>query len=235
MVEMTRLNEVYPDWRGTNSKGGFFYYLNQYATDNDIEIPFISKWAVLDYEYHGNVSGNKFVSPLIENLLVDGVLPDSEALKIADMFWTIYKNDLMALWNLDNAEYNPLYNYDMHEDTDITKTINHTLSKLGTESDVRTGSMEEVNSVQGFDSSTYNPSDKTNTTYNSVTDTTSFDGRRDSNSGTDTDDTLSDKYGNIGTTTTQRLIEEERKVHEWNFYLNSLFKSADTILVLPVY
>jgi len=105
----------------------------------------------------------------------------------------------------------------------------------------KSGTME--NSVQGFNSGSYVPSDKTETTdAQSIdteadathTDTTTRQARTDSHTAqsyTDTDTRV--ESGNIGITTTQQMIREEREVARFSIYehIADDFKQNFCILV----
>ena len=58
------------------------------------------------------------------------------------------------------------------------------------------------------------------------------------NTDTETKDITSDRTlkrsGNIGVTTSQQMIESERKLWLWNFF-ESVFSDIDKILVLKIY
>lgn len=67
----------------------------------------------LDLLYLGNHSGNRYVSPLLvkdEDDLTDEYLDD-----VISAAYTMYKNKWTRLWALNEAEYNPLENYNMEE------------------------------------------------------------------------------------------------------------------------
>lgn len=241
MMNEKTLNEIYTDWRGGTDVGGFFYYLNQWASSlpEPLEIPFLTSPTVLDYEYHGNISGNKIVSCLLDKVNDENFFPET-ALKIAEMFWAINGAYLLKLWEIQNAEYNPLYNYDMHEEGTDTKTGSDTTNFLGTETNTRTGQVYESNDVQGFDSNSYKPAGQTITDYNhnntdGVQDTRTFEGRNDM---VEYDTELGHelhRYGNVGVTTTQKMVEDEIKLWQWNFYYRELFPRVDKMLTIPIY
>lgn len=94
-------------------------------------------------------------------------------------------------------DYDPLYNYDRHEDW-TTKTD----SKSGSDSTANRSS---------YDSATLQP-------YTSMNDSGTFDGR-EIKSGR--------AYGNIGVTTSQQMFKEEMSVAELNLYQHmiDLFKT----------
>lgn len=76
---------------------------------------------VLDLEYYVGVSGNKFISPLVERLYD---FDDTTYLsKIADIFILRYADNLKHIYDALNIDYKPLNNYDMVEDENVGSEI----------------------------------------------------------------------------------------------------------------
>lgn len=69
----------------------------------------------LNAQYHGNYSGSKLTSPLVDGLLVDGLLPDSAKAELADVIRSMFSMNWGKLWETLKFEYNPIENYDMTE------------------------------------------------------------------------------------------------------------------------
>lgn len=119
-------------------------------------------------------------------------------------------------------------------------------------SNERTDDLTEVQEgeVQGFNSDDYVPSNKdtsTNTgtqtvaktgtdttTYNTSETDTGTQTNTESGSDTETRNYLLTRSGNIGVTTTQQMIEQERKAWEFNF-VQMVYRDIDTILTIPYY
>ena len=75
----------------------------------------------LDLEYYIGVSGNKFISPLVERLYD---FDDTTYLsKIADIFILRFADNLKHIYDALNITYNPLNNYDMVEDENVGSEI----------------------------------------------------------------------------------------------------------------
>ena len=235
----TRVNDIYTDWRGTLDSGGFFYYLNYYATEHEIEIPFLSNIQAMDLVYHGNFSGNKIVSSLIDNWYTEDFFP-AQAVKLAEMFWKIEGERLLRLWSTYNKQYDPLWNYNMSGLTTEGHTGSDTLEKLGTQADTTSGKVQNTKKIEGLDSSTFQDSERTETEYGtSNTDRLkverSFNNRQDQTTYNSTLTTAWSKQGNIGVKTNQEMLREEIEVWTWNFYYKVLFPAVDKILTIPVY
>lgn len=137
--EYTRLNNVFPDWV---MGGGIFSVLQDFPVpwkDSDIA------WD-LDLEYHGNFSGDKIISPLVEKIKSGDTLTETEMNMLAMAILSVYGTNWAKQWETLSLEYNPIENYRMVETmTDdetvteygksTTRTDNLTHRKTGTETD----------------------------------------------------------------------------------------------------
>ena len=216
--------------------------------------------SVLDIAYFGNHSGGKFCAPLVKLLIDDdGVVPNAARITIAKILISKYLNNWNHLWETNVAVYSPIHNYDMHEERDLATTDDNVettdgkLSRTGTEGlthgmveSTQHGRTEDnVNYKYGLNTTEYqqNRSDEnvsteggTTTTTDSGTDTTtrnlvdSTDQTvTEDNEGTEHEETH--RYGNIGVTTTQKLLQEERNLWLWNFF-DEVFNDLDKELAL---
>ena len=189
----------------------------------------------------------------------DGVLTDTAKSAIARIIIAKYARSWKRLWDVNAAAYNPINNYDMVE-TRTTKGASSeakvaTLDKIDEETETNEyGKTETVEHGRTSDSMTYRygintdtsdpkPSEK-NTTEEGG-DTTTRDGGSDStvrelSSGSDsTSNTVGateeeeelHRSGNIGVTTTQKMVEEERRLWVWN-YFDQVFSDLDQVLAL---
>ena len=170
-----------------------------------------------------------------------------------------YLNNWNRLWETNVAVYTPIHNYDMYEERDLATTDDNVettdgeLSRTGTEGlthgmveSTQHGRTEDnVNYKYGLNTTVYqqNRSDEnvsteggTTTTTDSGTDTTtrnlvdSTDQTvTEDNEGTEHEETH--RYGNIGVTTTQKLLQEERNLWLWNFF-DEVFNDLDKELAL---
>ena len=216
--------------------------------------------SVLDIAYFGNHSGGKFCAPLVKLLINDdGIVPQAARVTIAKILISKYLNNWNHLWETNVAVYSPIHNYDMYEERDLATTDDNVettdgeLSRTGTEGlthgmveSTQHGRTEDnVNYKYGLNTTVYqqNRSDEnvsteggTTTTTDSGTDTTtrnlvdSTDQTvTEDNEGTEHEETH--RYGNIGVTTTQKLIQEERNLWLWNFF-DEVFNDLDKELAL---
>lgn len=110
-------------------------------------------------------------------------------------WFTRRKDNFSKLWQGFTAEYNPIENYDRHEDSTETPDITHTLVNSGEDA-----STNEAD-VQGYNATEYVPNSRTKSNGTSSTNGT------DTETGTRT--YTSRIHGNIGVTTSAQMLEGE--------------------------
>lgn len=204
---------------------------------------------------------------LVDNILLRGgefevLFADPDFVYNAIKVWSKKWYRTFEKWfKVLEMEYNPLENYDRFEDfTDTGHNTSNVQSSNSSEAnygstqktaDTTTatlsgGSTSEA-SRSAYDSSTYQPHDKSQLTYNNQKTTNGGEvnitnGGKDESSGTGhtdvTDDTLLHKtgraHGNIGVTTSQQMLQAELDVQRFSLYDNitDLFLRE---FVIPVY
>ena len=130
------------------------------------------------------------------------------------------------MWNTTKLEYNPIENYDRQEDwTDNNKTNSKVQSK-----DVGTGKNHstDISKAAGFDSGNLVTSGQNDNDSNN-------ESTQIGNSVGDSNEELKHTgriHGNIGVTTSQQMIEEERRVADWNMYEYLIDKFKQQFLLL---
>ena len=250
------LRDVFSGWE---SGTGLFSFLAAQTTMPWANAENVDN-SVLDIAYFGNHSGGKFCAPLVKLLIdEDGVIPSAARATIAKILISKYLSNWNHLWETNVAVYSPIHNYDMYEERDLATTDDNVettdgeLSRTGTEGlthgmveSTQHGRTEDnVNYKYGLNTTEYqqNRSDEnvsteggTTTTTDSGTDTTtrnlvdSTDQTvTEDNEGTEHEETH--RYGNIGVTTTQKLLQEERNLWLWNFF-DEVFNDLDKELAL---
>ena len=177
---------------------------------------------------------------LINNILIEcaeleTLYPNDEIFKLVVDNWSAKELPTWEkLFELFNMEYNPLYNVDAyetiteerdltydHENTD-THNLTHKHDNTETQDITHTIDETETNSTSGFNSDAFQNHDK------SVRDGSNNDGGTIVNDGVDKDTgtlktngqdtdkgtitTTNRRYGNIGVTMTQQMIEREMDV-----------------------
>lgn len=258
------LNDVFKDW--------LTHGIISHLTLN-FNVPWKNtvEGSILDLEYHGNRSGNKIISPLVEKLITKDGISLSNETKLCGLIYTKNITRWNELWKSLElySEFNPLDN--------VNEITDHTVTKTGTDKNDYTkgsetdtsqssntsniGSQTSTNSIgeqtvtqesdiAGFNSS-YQDANKTTTNNGSHTDTSNVSARSDSSSDTSSvtsgqrDDTSTTTYnttettsirrhGNIGVTTSGQLIDDFRRVVDWQFF-DTVFDDIDKIVVISTY
>lgn len=151
-----RLNDAFSDWL---TGGGIFSALQAFDVpwkDEDIS-------NALDVEYHGNISGDKIISPLVEKIKTGVTLTEAEKTLLAVTILAICGVNWTKQWDTLSFEYNPIENYRMTERMEndesvteygksTTRTDNLTHRKTGTETadidetDTRTDNLTHLKS-----------------------------------------------------------------------------------------
>lgn len=208
------------------------------------------------------INKEEFVAAL---LLRDGefevLYPDFTFLKGAIGIWSAKWRHTFEKWLIgQNADWNPIENYDRYEDIDDTKgrDLTHTMTEYQTNSETSsasgTASGTDTNNTSGtnealksaYDSDGYQPDAKTvagaNTSATSSSNTTSNGSSTNNMNGSSTDvdkETETNKHtahihGNIGVTTSAAMLGEFYEISKWNLYdhMADLFK---TELLIPIY
>lgn len=188
--------------------------------------------SVLDFEYFGNISGRKRISPLISKLLEKDnttVLSNERVAQLAEMLYSINHENWAREWATLLVEYNPVNNYDMTETSTETTERDASQSNTGTQ-EIESNDTTN-NGVYGFNSETAVNSDETTETGN----TTRTDNLSQSLSDDSTITRELHRSGNIGVTTTQQMLQSERELYTWNFFYKIVFPTLDKILTLSLY
>lgn len=213
------LIEAFPKWK--ENKGIFEYFPDPPWKDAISSVE-------LNLEYFGNISGSKGISPLVSKMLTDGILEDSSRQALALLISSKFKVNWMRLWNAEVAVYDPVHNYDMHEEG--TRTGNNRNESQSADVTQHGRSNTSRYSHYGFNSQSSNPSDEDVTTEGGTTNLN----RNGSVDYTINEGTTLHRYGNIGVTTNQQMIEAERSIRMWN-YFNSVYKDIDSVLAIRIY
>lgn len=234
-AEKKTLIDVFPDWL---TGGGIFDALDS------LNVPWAESGisALLDTEYYGNVSGDKLISPLVQKILTNGTLSETDIILLANTIFALNSANWAKEWATLSAQYDPIENYSMLEIMTNDETVTeygktHTRTDDTTQEETPDITVENDNAVYGFNSSQSVPTGEqtqgtsgTNTITNTgtVTDV-------DSGEDTHTRNYRLTRTGNIGVTTSQQMLESERKLWLWNFFRDIVFPDVDRILTLRIY
>ena len=184
-----------------------------------------------------SVLDNVFCNIKAKNLICNSLCEDISGDALAGVIFSMNIENWKKLWQNYTAEYNPIDNYNRHEESVI--------SDSGDDTTVKTGSV--VNSMQGSttaeDSSTiyaFNSGAATDIAggHSSVTpDTTNtdtFNNLQDKRTLNTAHKTVSDISGNIGVTTSAQMITENVELWKWNFF-DDVFDSIIRLITTGVY
>lgn len=190
------------------------------------------------YQYDNTIF-NELVLPegMDKQLYINNLLMETAELEVlfsnpATMrsvigIWSSAHLDSWAkMWNTTKLEYNPIENYDRQEDwTDNNKTNSKVQSK-----DVGTGKNHstDISKAAGFDSGNLVTSGQNDNDSNN--ESTQI-GNSEGNSNEELKHT-GRVHGNIGVTTSQQMIAEERRVADWNMYEYLIDKFKQQFLLL---
>lgn len=227
-----QLNKVFTDY----VNNGIFTFLN------NLDVPWksLNIFKQLNLTYHGNHSGKKEVSPMIDSLIVEEALTDNDKTLIAMSIFSIFSVKWQKLYATLSLEYKPLENYDMQETEKTTGNIENTDSVNGTintsVNNKQNSSSNKTSSLYGFNSDNDVNSDKDNVTDDStITETGETKEVKDKiNMNNSTEDRTLTRHGNIGVTTSQQMLQSEIQLWQWTFF-NDVFKDIDTILTIQTY
>lgn len=203
------------------------------------------------YEYDNTIFDDMYLpaemdrSTTVNNILLECaelevLLPDPDVMKMAISFWSHAQASVWdKLWESTQFDYNPIWNKDgtITESRDITETRN--LKRASDFTDTHNLKLErdydETNDRSAYNASTYQHVDK-----KVVNDDTSDTGTLRSAGSADDTGTVRDagtitrrETGNIGVTTTQQMIKEEREIDQFSMYdyIVRAFKERFCLLV----
>ena len=155
---------------------------------------------------------------LTDNILLQGgefevLYSDPWALKNFISIWADREQATFKRWvDALAIEYAPLENYDRHEDWTDTLDSDGTSRTTGTNDTSTSGTV--TTDVSAYDSTGYQPKEKVTTSETVDNDTTENNTSTLDNEGVHTGRI----HGNIGTLTSQSMLESELQLGYWNIY-----------------
>ena len=179
---------------------------------------------------------------LIDNILyeaapLEAYYPDPNFMKFMIGRWSFMNQSVwQKLYDTTILEYNPIFNYDRTEEWSENEQMLDKRTLTGKEMETSTdnssgeirssGTVQSELNVSGYNESSYVPREKTIETPDTLTSNTSETDRIVSIDKNDTEnmDRKRDNirtgraFGNIGVTTTQQMIQQERETVLFNMY-----------------
>lgn len=221
--------------RATMSILGLHNYTNGSVWD-DLELP-----AGVDRDV---VIGNI----LLECAELEVIYPDPDVMTTAIGLWSAAELDSWRkLYETTVLDYNPIWNKDgkvvetesSHNVRSDSESENGSTQSDGSVSSLRRDEGSQTQSVSAFDSAAFNNREKNDETNisndRSETEASTSTDRSVSREGVDSHDRRYERIeqGNIGVTTTQQMIKEEREVDQFHIddYIVQSFKRRFCLLV----
>ena len=215
----------------------FFYILANDDTNYPLTADFIkvSNVAILQEDYFGGHSADKFVSPLLKRLYDHTRSAENPFtalnIQIANLIYNRFASKWKHIYDALMTEYNPLENYSMVEERTPDLTFEETEN---VNSEITTN--RETNASSKYKG--FNASDPvTITTTDGSEDVTTSGASADNETQKTTTQTGTEtltRSGNIGVTTSQQMLESEFKVRQYDFY-KMIYNDIDSVLCLSIY
>ena len=226
------LRDVFTGW---NTGAGIFNVLSTVADMPWKDVDTVYE-GVLDISYFGNHSGGKFCSPLVKLVLDEnGEVPAAARTMIAQILVSKYLKNWQHLWETNVVAYSPIHNYDMTESRVLRTADSKAIDDVHAETSgnrSESGSMD-MNYKFGINTNKNDakPSDRIDSTDNSESSSTRNYTDSSNSVGSGEEEEETHRAGNIGVTTTQKLLQEERELWIWNFF-DQVFNDLDRELAL---
>lgn len=169
----------------------------------------------------------------VENILLECaelslIYTNPEFMKRAIKQWSDKEQKIwQKLYDTENLDYNPIWNVDA--EVTETETIDRDRSTSGTLDNTTGTDMTDTNSVTGYNSTAWQDHDKLVRDLETLVDQTTSDTENE-----DVERQLTvERTGNIGVTTTQEMIKQEREIAQFNTidYITNSFKKRFCVMV----
>ena len=160
------------------------------------------------------------------------IYPSVDTMKLAITTWSIANMyTWQKLYDTIVVDYNPIWNVDADITETVTGSENRDIDRTGSGSNNESINLTDTEAVKGFNSDTWADSHKST---KGGTDNTSLSSSEVINDDVARSETRTQRRtGNIGVTTTQQMLEQERKIAEFNMisYITQSFKQRFCLLI----
>lgn len=210
------------------------YY--KYCTDNNksmLPLEFVPLEYMADYKDYYPLYDARTMLMYGERILISETIPIIEKMLELSLKTNLYT--IKTLYGTTIQKYSPIENTEKFEDVTVSyegsenyvKDNSNTSKKNGTHTTERNGNITNTEKVTAFDSVAQQPNSETDTNYNNLTDTETFSNFGDTSisEGSETksftnrkDKTTIHTHGNIGVTSNQQMLKEERQIAMFNYY-----------------
>lgn len=196
---------------------------------DNLQLPTAADYAAFAADYPDMIVSDPFVpdkTALVNYMLfalaeLPLVYSDPAFIKQMIGYWSAVKAPVFKqIYRTLLYKYNPIWNKDgkITEERDVNFENNGRSSDSGTVGRNGASSGSAEHQVTGFDTNAYSP-DKKDITSGSANETETRDlSGTANNSGRSEDRFTRTEQGNIGVTTTQQMIREQREIAGFNFY-----------------
>lgn len=172
----------------------------------------------------------------LETQELEVLYPSTLILQMAIGNWS---NVMLSVWekmyNTTTFEYNPIENYDRTDETIENENVTENITRNDTLKNTtdNTGNSELINQNVAYNDTNFTNNEKTmNNIDNNIveTGTNKYDTDRNLTNGKTT---TNRSHGNIGVTTSQQMIEQERQISEFNIvkYIVDDFKQKFCLMI----
>ena len=158
--------------------------------------------------------------------------PDFEFMQYMIGVWSRKNQWTFEQWvKVIKAEFDPLYNYDRHEEWTDDGSRNASGTGSGTVDQDQTGKDDTLNQVNAYNSDTFRDESRSVLNSESSSETSNTSEYKDTS--TDKNEHTGHIYGNIGVTTSTELLESFADFANFNIYdqITALFKSEFCLLI----
>lgn len=195
----------------------------------------------LDFAYLYGHSGQKYISPFLETFLDEnGKLTQQAVTNIGAILFQLFGENWNRLWEVNKAEYDPIMNYDKHEESDTDESGKETedITHTGQDTNVSVGLSADNasnNKVYGFNSSTpVNASEGSQSHKNTDTFTKGISDKIEKSFTDRNTHYENHTYGNIGVVSAQQMQLQSLEVWKWKFWMQ-VMEDIDSWLCLTIY
>lgn len=194
-----------------------------------VTLPWNVSNTLLDIDYIYRWSGYKSASPLLAHLKPDGsdTLDESGYNILAGIVWSMFGTIWIKKWEVLTADYDPLENYNMVEQENLTSNDQSGTDTFGS-GVMNDTSTESSHYVYGYNSSSSVPASKDNILTQNNTDM-----HTSQNLDHGMERTLT-RHGNIGVTTSQQMAQSTLDLYAYRFF-EEVYKDVDSVTSLPIY
>lgn len=196
----------------------------------------------IDTAYVYGHSGGKFISAFTEHFLNEetGKLTSESISTMSAVLWQIFGENWKRLWEVNTAEYNPIENYNRHEESETTESGKETLDRTHEGNDVTTdvgltADNKATSKIYGFNSASPVPSAEAETSSkNTRTFTHGVSDKEEKSFTNRKTTTQSDVSGNIGVLSSQDMQRQSIELWKWKFWM-SVMEDIDSYVCLDCY